>query len=202
MRAVKEGRAALVIEQRNFGECSAKGYGTSCTEAGKIAILMGRTIIGERVWDSMRILDAVLENFENIDDSDIVCTGNSGGGTATYYLACFDERITAAAPSCSICTYEASIAAMPHCLCNHIPYIRKYFEMSDLACLIAPRKLVISAGENDRIFPIGATKQNFEEIKRIYKAVGAEENCALVVGPVGHFYYADLIWNKLHEMGV
>ena len=201
-RAIREGRCALIIEARNFGESSLEGYGTSCTEAGKIAILMGRTIIGERVWDAMRILDAVEERFAEVDMTDIVCTGNSGGGTATYYLACMDERITAAAPSCSICTYEASIAAMPHCMCNHIPGIRKYFEMGDLAGLIVPRKLVIAAGQEDAIFPIDGTKENFEQIQKIYEAAGVPENCALVVGEKGHLNYADLLWAKLHEMGV
>ena len=201
-RALKEGRAALVIEARNFGESSLEGYGTSCTEAAKIAILIGRTVIGERVWDAMRVLDEVEKHFPEIDTKNIVCTGNSGGGTATYYLACLDERITAAAPSCSVCSYEDSIAAMPHCMCNHIPGIRKYFEMGDLAILIAPRKLVIAAGEKDDIFPIDATKRNFEIIKDIYKAVGAEENCALVIGKLGHYNYADELWAKLREMGI
>ena len=36
-RSLNEGRAALVIESRSFGECSLEGYGTSCTEAAKIA---------------------------------------------------------------------------------------------------------------------------------------------------------------------
>ncbi|MBQ3178851.1 MAG: hypothetical protein IJB52_13610 [Clostridia bacterium] len=49
LRAVREGRCALIIEARNFGEASLKGHGTSCTEAANIAILMGRTVIGERV---------------------------------------------------------------------------------------------------------------------------------------------------------
>ena len=202
LRAVKDGRCALVIEARNFGESSLEGYGTSCTEAAKIALLMGRTLIGERVWDAMRILDAVEKQFPCVDMQRIVCTGNSGGGTATYYLACMDERIAAAAPSCAVCTYEESIAAMPHCLCNHIPGIRKYFEMGDLAGLIAPRTLVIAAGREDEIFPIGGTQRAFEQVKRMYAAEHAEENCALVEGEKGHYNYADLIWEKLAEKGV
>lgn len=133
LRAIRDGRCALIIEARSFGEASLNGYGTSCTEASKIAILMGRTTIGERVWDAMRILDAVLDSFPEVDHDGIVCTGNSGGGTVTYYLACLDDRIAIAAPSCAVCTYEASIAAMPHCMCNHIPNIRRYFEMGDLS---------------------------------------------------------------------
>ncbi|MBQ8402277.1 MAG: hypothetical protein IJX14_10150 [Clostridia bacterium] len=202
LRAIREGRCALVVEARSFGEASMEGYGTSCTEASKIAILMGRTTIGERVWDVMRILDAVLAEFPEVEKDNIVCTGNSGGGTATYYLACMDERIAAAAPSCSVCTYEASIAAMPHCMCNHIPYIRKYFEMGDLACLIAPRKLVVAAGLKDDIFPIDGVRKTFGVIEQIYEAAGAAENCALVVGEGGHLNYADHIWEKLHEMGI
>ena len=197
LRSVEQGRAALVIEARNFGESSLDGYGTSCTEAAKIAILAGRTVIGERIWDVMRVLDAVLESFEMIDSNDIVCTGNSGGGTATYYLACLDDRITIAAPSCSICNYEYSIAAMPHCMCNHIPYIRKYFEMGDLAGLIAPRKLIIAAGKEDEIFPMDGTQKTFELIKKLYTYADASESCVLLWGDGGHYNYADLLWKEI-----
>ncbi len=201
-RSVREGRAALVVEARNFGEASLEGYGTSCTEAAKIAILMGRTVIGGRVWDVMRILDAVAEHFSEIDMSNIVCTGNSGGGTATYYLACLDERITAAAPSCSVCSFDQSIAAKRHCMCNHIPGIRRYFEMGDLGGMIAPRKLVVAAGKEDVGFWIAGTYSAFEKIQAAYDAAGVPDNCALVVADGGHLNYADEIWEKLHEMGV
>lgn len=201
-RSIKEGRAALVIEARNLGESSLEGYGATCTDTARVALLLGRTVIGERVWDAMRVLDTVEKNFPMIDMSDIVCTGNSGGGTATYYLACLDERISAAAPSCAICTYEHSIAAMHHCICNFIPKIRLFFEMGDLAGMIAPRRLVIAAGKEDEIFPIDGTLISYQEIERLYTAAGARKNCALVIGDGGHLNYADLIWQKLHEMGV
>ena len=201
-RSVKEGRAALVIEARNFGETSINGYGTSCTEAAKIAILTGRTVIGERVNDAMRVLDAVLESFAFLDKDNIVCTGNSGGGTATLYLAAVDERIAVAAPSCSVCDFEGSIAAMPHCMCNFVPSVRKYFELSDLGGLIAPRKLVVAAGRLDTGFPIEPTEKSFKNIERLYGSAGAAENCALVIGEGGHYNYADLLWQKIHEMGV
>ncbi len=199
-RSINEGRAALVIEARNFGESSLEGYGSTCTEAAKIAILSGRTVIGERIWDAMRILDVVLEKFDFIDEKGIVCTGNSGGGTATYYLACCDKRIAIAAPSCSICNYEASIAAMPHCMCNHIPGVKKYFEMGDLAGLIAPRKLVIAAGKRDEIFPREGTEQTFATIKKLYEYAECPDACALVWGDGGHFNYADQLWTKIHEI--
>ncbi|MBQ8196718.1 MAG: hypothetical protein IJZ73_01510 [Clostridia bacterium] len=203
VRAIKQGRAALIVEARNFGESSLSGYGTSCTEASKIALLMGRTVIGERVWDVMRILDVLETDFaDKINFSDIVCTGNSGGGTATYYLACLEQRITAAAPSCSVCTYEHSIAAMEHCMCNHIPSIRKYFEMGDLAGLIAPRKLVVATGRYDGIFPLEGALKTFDTIKELYTVAGVPNNCALTIGESGHLNYADEMWAELNKMGI
>ena len=201
-RSVKEGRAALVFENRSFGECSLEGYGTSCQEAAKIALLMGRTVLGERVWDAMCILDEVEKNFPDIDMKNIVCTGNSGGGTVTYYLACIDERITAAAPSCSVCNFDESIAAKRHCMCNYVPSIRKYFEMGDLGGLIAPRKLVIAAGTEDPGFFIKGTYDAYREIERAYAAAGVPENCALEVADGGHLNYADHLWSRLHKMGI
>ena len=86
-------------------------------------------------------------------------------------------------------------------MCNHIPNIRKYFEMGDLAGLIAPRRLVIAAGELDDIFPIDETKKNFEIIKNIFTSLGVPENTALVIGDNGHYNYADLLWAEIHRMG-
>ena len=199
-RSIKEGRAALVIEARSFGECSVNGYGTSCTETAKTAILMGRTLIGERVHDAACALDAVLSNFP-IDEGNIVATGNSGGGTAAYYFSALDERVSVCAPSCSICTFEGSIIAMEHCMCNHIPSIRRYFEMSDIAGLIAPRPLVIAAGRTDPIFPIAPTEECFASIQAIYDSVDSREKCALLIGEGGHLNYADLLWGKIHALG-
>ena len=94
IRAVKEGMVALAIEQRYMGKC---GYSDkpapSCNAGGgeyanqsMAALLMGRVPIGERVWDAMRALDTVLEKFSDFIDSDkIMCVGNSGAGTATFY---------------------------------------------------------------------------------------------------------------------
>ena len=126
--------------------------------------------------------------------------GNSGGGTATYYAACMEERICLAMPSCAVCTYKDSIGAMHHCSCNYVPNIANYFDMGDLAGIIAPRKLIVVNGVEDKIFPKDGVNETYEVIKDMYRAAGAENNCAHVEGPEGHRFYADLSWPVLHQM--
>ena len=105
IRAVKEGFAAIALEQRNFGECGGSEKGPGCEYSMYTALLAGRTTIGERVWDVMRLIDVLEESFgDEIDLSTICCMGNSGGGTATAYIAALEDRIVLAMPSCAMCT--------------------------------------------------------------------------------------------------
>lgn len=204
IQAVKEGYAAVVIDQRYMGTA---GQGTSgspgCSVAGQAlpSLLIGRTAIGERVWDVMRLIDVLKAYFsEYIDEQKIVCMGNSGGGTATFYAACLDERISLAVPSCAVCTYEASIVEMHHCACNYVPGIRTYFNMGDLGCLIAPRKLVVVCGIQDPIFPVQGVEESFAIIESGFKALGKEENCSLIKGNGGHQFYPEAAWPVIKEM--
>jgi cephalosporin-C deacetylase-like acetyl esterase len=200
LQAVREGYAALVMEQRCFGErkSSLTRYG-NCLHSTLAALLLGRTMIGERVWDVSRAID-VMSEFPDVDTSRIACMGNSGGGTITYYAACLEPRIGIAMPSCSVCTYQTSIAVIEHCSDNYLPGALRYFEMGDLAALIAPRPLIVVTGRHDEIFPIDGVEENFENIRNIYAAAGAPENCRLIVGEAGHQFYPEQSWPVLREM--
>lgn len=200
VQIIKEGFCALAIEQRNFGECGGTEKGPNCYVSTMAALLNGRTTIGERVWDTSRILDAVLEHFDFIDADNIYCMGNSGGGTATFYIACMDERVSLAMPSCAVCTYKDSIVAMHHCSCNFIPNIAMYFDMGDLAGLIAPRKFILVHGVNDSIFPANGVYETFEIVKKMYAAAGVPDYCRLVTGEAGHRFYAAKSWPVVHEL--
>lgn len=202
IQAMAHGYAALCLEQRGMGERrtekveNAEDHGAPrCHVTAMNALLAGRTMIGERCHDVSRAIDLAL-TCEKIDGEHIICTGNSGGGTTTYYAACMDERIKLAIPSCSVCTFKDSIAAMPHCQCNFIPGIAKYMDMGDMAIAIAPRKLIVAAGKNDPIFPEKGVREAFATIEKIYEAAGVPENCALIMGNGGHQYCGTEIWNS------
>ena len=205
VQAVREGYAALVMEQRCFGERQQDRppqvvhRESRCHHATMTALLLGRTMIGERVWDVSRAIDALGE-FGEIDSDRIGCMGNSGGGTITYFAAALDERIRIAMPSCYVCTFRDSIGTIDHCEDNYVPGILRYFEMGDLACMIAPRPLVVVAGWDDDIFPIEGVEETFERISQIYGAAGAPDRCRMVVGEGGHRFYANLAWPVFREL--
>lgn len=198
LQIIKEGYAALVIEQRGFGERrSPQNHGqthTTCSHPSMVAILLGRTMVRERGWDISRAIDAVGETFNDIDMDKIALMGNSGGGTATYYTACFEPRIKVVMPSSSVCSFDTSIGVLRHCDCNYVPRIAKYFDMGEIACLIAPRPLIVVAGRKDHGFLYPGVEKVFDVIKQIYEKEGAPDNCQLVVGEEGHRFYADISW--------
>ena len=199
VQIVKEGYASLAIEQRAFGECGGTPKGPACQQPSMTALLYGRTTIGERVFDIERAIDLITKNFKNIDGESIACMGNSGGGTATIYAAAMIEKIKTAMPSCALCTFRDSIVAMVHCTCNYIPGIANEFDMGDLCGLIAPRKLLVVSGHEDRIFPYFGVEESVEIAKKYYAAFGAEDSIDWVEGPEGHRFYAALSWPKFHK---
>jgi len=206
VQIIKEGYAALILEQRGFGERKSPAQlaftpnaDCTCYHPAMAALLIGRTMIGERVWDISRTID-VLDAFPMIDKERIALIGNSGGGTATYYAACMEERIKIAMPSCSVCTYRHSITPRRHCACNYLPGIAKYVDMGDLSCLIAPRKLVMVSGELDHGFTIDGARETYATIEKVYAKAGAPDQCRFVVGEEGHRFYANPSWDVFREL--
>jgi len=205
IQAVNEGYAALVMEQRCFGEredqraAELRHVARTCRHASLVALMLGRTMVGERSWDVSRAIDMLAE-FSEVDTGRVGLMGNSGGGTITYFASCLDSRISIAMPSCYVCTFRDSIGTIDHCSCNYIPNILRYFEMADLACLIAPRPLIVVAGRQDTIFPIDAVERTFETIQNIYAAAGVPDRCRLVVGEKGHQFYARQSWPVFREL--
>ena len=197
VQAVNLGFAALAIEQRGFGQNGGntdKGW-TQCQHAAMVANLIGRSLIGERVWDVQRVLDAVLGRFsDQITMGGSVLLGESGGGTATYYTACLEDRFSLYMPIVALCNFYESIVDISHCVCNYVPGVAKYFDMGDMAIMIAPKKLVVVSATEDEWFPLDGARKAFAQVKEIYRLTNAEDKCEMVVGDGPHRFYAGLAW--------
>ena len=197
---MEQGIAALCIEQRSFGERRERDQKKTarhgCQDATMHALMLGRTLIGERVYDVDRGIDYLKARGET-DMNRIGIMGNSGGGTISLFAAALLPRIRYAMPSCYFCTFKDSIMSIGHCVDNYLPRLLKYAEMPDVMGLFAPRPVVLVAGKEDGIFPIAGVRKAFRHLKTIYAAAGAAGRCHLVVGGEGHRFYAKEAWPEM-----
>jgi hypothetical protein len=126
--------------------------------------------------------------------------GNSGGGTTSLYAGALLARLAYCMPSCTFAAYADCIGSIYHCACNYVPGVLRYFDMGDVAGIIAPRPLVIVSGEHDDIFPADSARRQFRQTRKIYAAAGAARKCTHVIGPEDHRFYADLAWSAMLKM--
>lgn len=206
-QAIANGYAALTMELRGFGELKSQlqlnifpDAISTCAHPAMTANLLGRTLMGERVWDISRAVDMLETMPDVIDTKKILVTGNSGGGTAAYYAACFDPRIAMAVPCCSVCSFKYSIVWKRHCACNYIPGMAKHLDMGELACLIAPRPLAIVAGVNDNGLHIDGSREAAAIAEKIYQKAGASDKFRFLEGQGEQQYYPELSWPVVHEL--
>ncbi len=196
---MRRGIAALCLEQRSFGERrerlqERRSFHNDCHDAAMRALMLGRTLLGERVYDVDRALD-YLASRGDVDMGAIGVMGNSGGGTVAIYAAALLDRIAFAMPSCALCTFADSLLTVHHCADNYVPGLYLDADLSDILGLFAPRPAVIVAGRDDRIFPLRGVRRAFRQLRAIYAAAGAEDRLRLVIGDGGHRFYADRAWS-------
>lgn len=200
LQCIRRGYAAVAMEQRAFGELKTKIPEVRvCQQVAMQALLVGRTLLGERVYDISRLVDA-LSHFPELDMQRISMMGQSGGGTAAYHAAALEPRIRAVLTSCAFNRYDRSILPIYHCCCNYVPGFLENFEMCDLAMLIAPRPLLVVCGRDDDIFPLEGVQDAFETVRKIYRAAGDSHACRMVVGQGGHRFYPEEAWPIFETM--
>jgi dienelactone hydrolase len=179
----RRGFAVFTPVQRGFAERMEEPplrdkidtvWQSSCRAVAVNALLLGRTLLGLRVWDVLRLIDYMRSRPEPLAAA-IGCVGLSGGGTVALFTTALEPRIACAVVSGYFNTFRDSIMAIDHCLCNYVPGILQYAEMADIAGLVAPRPLLIESGQRDPIFPAAATRRALEELSRVYAAFDAPE---------------------------
>lgn len=181
-RLADRGITVLVPEMISFGERrtppapGAEPYGpaeSSCAVDAARHLLHGTPVLGARVADASAAA-AALRALPGIDPRRVGVAGGSGGGAVALLLAALDTAIPAALVANFFSSFAASIAARPHCPCNIVPGLLPAFEMADIAALVAPRALVLEAGEADPLFPIAAARESFARLEGLWAVGGAD----------------------------
>jgi cephalosporin-C deacetylase-like acetyl esterase len=173
------GFACLVLDPLEFGEVPGIHRGTHDLNLWHW-LSLGYTPAGVEVWNAMRAIDWLTTRAE-VDVTRVGVTGISGGGVMSWYLAALDERVSVAAPSCSTYTIGTQIArglVSGQCDCTYYPNVFA-LDFPAIAALLAPRPLLITSGQRDRLFPPDGYHEVFRQVKKIYELYDAVKN-----GPV------------------
>lgn len=138
-------------------------------------------------WDDIRTLDYLASRPE-VDRQRLGCVGLSVGGWRSYLLAALDERIKTAV---AVGWMTSLGAQLKNHIINSIGFsfyingLYRYFDLPDLAALIAPRSVLVINGSQDQLFALEGVKAAFTKIERCYEKAGARDrqHCSLYDAP-------------------
>ena len=155
---------------------------------GAQAFISGSSQARFFIWDGIRAVDYLLTRKE-VDPARIGITGQSGGGTQSAIIAALDDRIYATAPQCFITSYNRIIQSMGPGDAEQVIFngIARGLEHADLLAVRAPKPALLLTTTED-FFSIQGVRETSDEVSRIYKAYGKEENFGRVEDGGRHGY--------------
>jgi dienelactone hydrolase len=201
VQAASRGYIAVAVEQSCFGERTERAIAPRseppCVDATMHALLLGRSLMGERCSDVSAVVDWLAAESAALaaDPARIYAMGHSAGGSVALFAAALDQRI-AGALACGCLGYvRATIGRRrDNQGQNVIPGILNWMEMADIVGLVAPRPFATVAGETDPIWPAAGAEAVCAEARAIYEKLGAERHLICVRAPGGHMFRPAESW--------
>lgn len=152
------------------------------TTAGKQMLLVGDSATRMHTWDAVVSLN-VLQSHPLVDPKRLASTGQSGGGTATMFLAAVDDRLTAAAVSCGntenfACADFNPPGSVDDAEQNFPGAGPLGFDRWDLLYPLAPKPLLVMASSRDFFGTYSPSyltsgREEFAKLKRVYETLDA-----------------------------
>lgn len=133
----------------------------------RVCSALGLSMLGLQLNNSIKALDYLLSR-DDIDPRRVGCTGESGGGTQTYFLAAVDERVKVAAPAVMLSGHFQG-----GCVCENAPLLHLQYSNLQYAALIAPRPLLLLGCTGDWSHHV--REREYPCLRELYRRYGQEE---------------------------
>ncbi len=188
----RHGYVCLVVDSLQLGEIGAIHHGTY-RENRWWWHSRGYTPAGVECINGIRGID-YLAGRPDVDPQRIAVTGISGGGAATFWIAAADERARVAVPVSGMAdlpSYVTNRVINGHCDCMFL-YNTFQWPWTRIAGLIAPRAMLFTNSDLDRIFPMDANLRVINRLERLYSLYGASDFVDAAVSVGGHAYRQDI----------
>ena len=126
--------------------------------------LWGFGPFGLQLWNSIRAID-FLEKLPGVNPKMIGATGASGGATQTFTVAAVDDRIKFSAPANMV-----SLMMQGGGLCENAPGLRLDTNNVEIAAMMAPRPMIMSAATGD--WTRNMRTEEYPAVRAIYELYG------------------------------
>jgi len=177
----RNGYVCLTIDTLQLGEIEGIHHGLY-RENRWWWLARGYTPAGVEAWNCIRALD-YLETRPEVDAKKIGVTGRSGGGAYSWWIAGVDDRIQAAVPVAGITSLQNHVVdgcVTGHCDCMF--QVNTYrWDYSMIPGLFAPKPLLISNTDKDKIFPLDGVVDVYMKTRGVYAALKAEPKLGLQI---------------------
>ncbi len=168
---VDEGYMVVGIDYRGIGE-------TKFNEAiaAKNSLVIGRHILGMRVYDVIRTLD-YLVNRPDVSNSNISCWAEDEACLVALFATALDERIRSLTLERSLATWESS-DGFSYSPSIFPPNILKYADIPEVIALVAPRQvtLIDPLSPQRRRLTLNNALEIFSFTIKVYEKLKAREN--------------------------
>ncbi len=189
----RNGYACLTIDTLQLGEIEGMHHGTYGVRRGDGFqhqwwwLSRGYTPAGVEAWNCIRALD-YLQTRPEVDPQRIGVSGRSGGGAYSWWIAALDERIKVAVPVAGITDLQNHVVdgcVEGHCDCMYMVNLYRW-DYAQVAALVAPRPLLITNTDKDRIFPLDGVVRLHDKVRKIYELYGRGDALGLQISEGPH----------------
>lgn len=194
----RNGYVCLTIDSLQLGEIEAIHHGTYRYDRWWWNA-RGYTPAGVEAWNCVRALD-YLQSRPEVDGARLGVTGRSGGGAYSWWIAAIDERVQCAVPVAGITTLRNHVVdgcVEGHCDCMFMVNTYRW-DYATVAALVAPRPLLISNSDKDRIFPLDGVQEIHRQTAHIYALYDASDQLGLNITEGPHKDTQELRINAFH----
>lgn len=212
LQLARLGYVAVCTDCRGFGERRESEEDTrrlpqalqgDCYRLAHMGEPLGIPVAGMLTWDLMCAVN-YLEQRGTWDTAHISCLGFSGGGMQTLWLAAMDQRIDLAVISGYFYGFrDALLTLNSNCSCNYVPHLWEYYDMGDIASLIAPRPLLVQSCRDDRLNgPRGLVnvQEQMEILRQSYDRMGVSDRLIHEICEGPHAWHGEHLQENLKRL--
>jgi dienelactone hydrolase len=151
-------------------------------------ILAGSCLQTKYLHDLTCAVD-LLMSLPDVNPQRLGAIGHSLGGQETLWLTWYDERVRAAVSSCGFGLLRTILRdGINHNLAMYVPDLLTIGDVDVLLADIAPRAFLLTAGEQDSIFPIDGVRALAATAQEAYARAGVPDRFRAVIFPGGHSF--------------